>query len=98
MTVVQALFRDLLPGETRKGILRKAAKGLANKSYLTCDPKLHLTLSSMMVLRASVAPLRLCRQRVGLITSPGGERPWGLRAASRRGIVVDVYAAAVARS
>ena len=48
LTVVQALFRDLLPGGTRKGILRKAAKGLAKKSYLTCDPKLQLTLISMM--------------------------------------------------
>ena len=32
LTVGQALFRDLLPGETRKGILRKVAKGLANKT------------------------------------------------------------------
>ena len=42
--IVQALKRDLMPGETRQGLARRCDKGFAKKKYLQCDPHMHLLL------------------------------------------------------
>ena len=44
MCIVQALKRDLQPGETRQGLARRRDKGFAKNRYLQCDPHMHLLL------------------------------------------------------
>jgi hypothetical protein len=44
MTAMQALTRELTPGETRSALCRRLLVGLSRKAYLTVDPKLHMAL------------------------------------------------------
>lgn len=44
ITVLQAMTRDLEKGEARSSLLSRSQKFLEVRSYLTCDPKLHLLL------------------------------------------------------
>ena len=45
MCLLQAWMRQLVPGETRQGLLSKCSKGLAKKKYLKCEPHMQLILS-----------------------------------------------------
>jgi len=44
LTGLQALYRDLRVGETRKSLARKCLKGLERKKALSADPKLMMVL------------------------------------------------------
>lgn len=37
LTVIQSLLRELSPGETRGGILKRCARGLRKSALLSCD-------------------------------------------------------------
>jgi hypothetical protein len=47
LTVVQALMRNLNPGESRSKLCQKALKGLNSKAYMSCDPKLSIALNQL---------------------------------------------------
>lgn len=49
MCVVQALKRDLQPGEIRNSVLQKCEKVFKKKEYLDADPRMRLLLSSSTV-------------------------------------------------
>ena len=46
MCVVQAMFRELSPGETRQQLVQKARKGFEKKYYLKAEPNVMLLLGS----------------------------------------------------
>lgn len=48
MTVLQAVFRELKPGETRRSLAEKCRKGLRRKKYLSCDPELDMYLGTLV--------------------------------------------------
>ena len=44
LTVIQAQLRQMDPGETRAGLLKRCAKGFRNSPFLTCHDKLRMLL------------------------------------------------------
>lgn len=48
LTIIQALLRELNPGETRKQLCRKGVKSIAKKGYMSVDVKLNVALNNVL--------------------------------------------------
>lgn len=56
LTVIQSLLRELSPGETRGGILKRCARGLRKSALLSCDSLLGALLPQEQAKEQAAAP------------------------------------------